>query len=392
MSYAFVVIPFKVTRGAGRNTQVDSEAVPAGDLHEVERLRKEYVTGITNLAKALSDRRRAEGAFATAKDHEAACSMLLTTSSNYICALFALVERFPIVGVMYYYYWSSSVAPEQFMGYDDYRYDAACVYFNLATFLLNLAQYFMSVRANAGNVLALETESYRMLLRAAGYYELVQRITQTIKATPIGVAPFPVFPEVSVALLNLFQNLCLAQAQEIGVTRAVAADKKIEKEQTVRLCHQLLDLYETCKTQAHAVGIQTEVLTKLTTFATVKCDIFRTLLYCHAATCTFNRSPTDGLRLMQDAKQYGTEVQKHYKLAQKGRLPFHMEALLEGCGVTLRRMEERLVKINSMVHHAKPNAATVLLPPPLVLAQCVPVDLPLPIPEAAPPPPPSPSP
>lgn len=379
MSYVFVKIPLKKATVVGRNSQSEVQ-IPPNERKEIEGLRKKCTDQFDNFRKQSDKGAKAlDGFLISPEQRDQFVGELISNSDSYASALITLVGRNAKFGVMNYYSWSSSLCDKQDIAYDDYRYDLMCVYYNVAAVLMNLSQYVLCVRATVGTASSLEKEAYRTLLKAAGYFDLARSLVETIRKEPIGVAPFPVPIDTAVAMLTFLPAVAVAQAQEIGTTRATEADPKSTTDTAARLSNQLTILYQKARAEGSKVYTRCEDFISIATLVSIKGDVFKSLTYSHAASWAFQKNPSEGLWFLDKSKKCLEVVEAYQKALTKGKLQisYKIDLFLQGCCAAVKRNDERLTKINSLVHHAKPAAGSLSLPEPQVLAASAEVRLPV---------------
>lgn len=378
--YSLVHLPVKKASKPGTNNQLDCK-VASGDLKELDALRNNCLAQFEKFRKE-SDSVNALGKFlSTEGDRDKYAATMIDAAEIYANTLITLVQRIPKFGVMRYYTWTSAITEKQEIAYDDYRYELTGVYYNIGAILMDLSQYALCVRATVGSAAAHEKEAYRNLLKAAGYFAICGILTKGIKEQRIGVALEPLPIATAIILPQFLELVALAQAQEIGANRAIFADAKCERDTAARLCHQAYLLYQSAKDLAQGVSTRSTDFLDVSVSVMVKCDICKALAYSYAASYAMHKTPSNGLWLMERANQQANSIEGYKKTRVK--MAFGCEKVIDDCLATIRRDAERIAKINSLVHRAKPLTGTVALPPPQTLAQRAEVRLPATLPPAS---------
>ncbi|EPY28976.1 hypothetical protein STCU_01122 [Strigomonas culicis] len=379
--YVFVTVPFKKTNLPGKNSQIDVGA-PSNEAKDIKNQRCACVELHEKCLKMFAKPAELNNLLASEQDREKYITKFLNTTEEYSAALITLVTKVPTFGVSNYYMWSSSLCEKQEVAYDDYRYELLGLYYNISALLLNMAQYLICVRSTVGTASGYEKEAYRLLLRASGYFDLCRTLASKIKENPIGVATVPFPLDSAIGILTVLSLTSLAQAQEIGVNRAIEADPKQTNETATKLSNKLYELYETTKQATGKVSSKNDQFVVLSTLVTVKCDVYKALVYNNAATWAFNSNPSNGLWFLSMAKKYATLLSEYITLLAKKKikLPSGSEGCIKMSLALINRNEERINKVNSLVHHAKPTEGGVPVPLAQVLAvkpnTSLPVDLP----------------
>lgn len=378
IKYTLPIIPIRQTRKPGVNNQVEVN-VSSSDKKELAKKRDACIDVFEDFRKHLG---RKGNSVDEKLNTSAACEKcikdLVDLVDAYTTFLANLVSKTPQFASLQYYYWSSSLTDKQDMAFDDYRYELLGVYYNVGAVLMNITQYLLSVRVTVGTLSVLEKEAYRALLKASSYFHICADIADNMKEHEIGVAQVPIPLDVDRSVALFLENLALAQAQEIGVSKAFAADPKEVNDTTARLSHQLFVMYEAACAGARAVSTRNEAFVEISTLVVVKCDIFRAIAYQHAASNAFHKNPGAGLSLLIQGQEHARIVEDYLAKSQKGKLklPYNGERFVGLCSSTVKNNTERLNKINSLVYHAKPDATKASLPPVQPLAMRPDITLP----------------
>ncbi|KAK7194507.1 BRO1-like domain containing protein [Novymonas esmeraldas] len=370
LKYVFPTIPVRQTKKPGVNSQIEVD-VSSADKKELAKRRDACIDFFEDFRKHLGRKGNAvDEKLSTSAGCEKYVKDLVDLVDAYTTFLASVVSKTPNFASIQYYYWSSSLTDKQEMAFDDYRYELLGIYYNVGAVLATIAQYLLCVRVTVGTLAILEKDAYRALVKASAYFHMCATITDNMKEHEIGVAQVPIPLDVDKGMSVFLESLVLAQAQEIGVSKAFAADPKEAAETTARLSHQLFLMYEGVCANARSISTRNETFVQISTLVVVKCDIFRALAYQHGASHLFNKSPGAGLTVLSQGLEHARIVEDYFNKSQKGKLklPFNGERFVGLCNVTVKNNAERLNKINSLVHRAKPDAVKASLPPPQPLA------------------------
>ncbi|KPA79742.1 hypothetical protein ABB37_05499 [Leptomonas pyrrhocoris] len=364
VKYIFPTIPIRQTKKPDVNSQVEVD-VSSADKKKLKNEREKCVDFFENVRKHLGRKGNAvDERLNTSDACERFVSELVNLVDTYASSIASVVAKLPQFASWQYYYWSSSLADAQQMAFDDYRYELLGMYYNVGACLMNIAQYLLSVRVTVGSLSVLEKDSYRVLIKAAGYFHICGEIVDNMKSHEIGVAQVPIPLDTAKALQVLLESLALAQAQEIGVSKAFTADSKEAADTTARLSHQLFLMYEAARNNAQRVSTRNEEFIKVSTLIVVKADVFRALAYQHAASHVMTKTPDAALSILAQGQEYAKILEDYLTKSQKGKIkiPYNGERFVELSSATVKNNTERINKINSLVHRAKPAATKVPLP------------------------------
>ncbi|CCW64320.1 unnamed protein product [Phytomonas sp. EM1] len=370
MAYIFVTLPLKDDKGVTQNGQIGVD-IPPSEIKMLEKKRIECLHVFDNAKKQPADSLRLESEFIL---------KMVEYVDLYVSALINMVKLYPSFAVKMYYTWASPLGESQCIAYDDYRYELVAIYYNLAAYFVNMAQH-LSVQANVGSASRYEKDSYRGLLRAAGYFALAHNVLNDMKLQRIGVAEMPFVLDNVIDLFCFLETLSLAQAQEIGTTRSLQADSKQSSDLSTRLCHQLFLLYKQCKEISCRIGSSSKHFLMISTLCEIKIDVFSVLTYNYAASWAFSSSPSNGLWFINRARSGVADLQKRSKSYASMKSFYNCERFLQTCYSTVKRNDERLRKINSLVHRTKMAEGEVPLPLPQVLAVKEKIELPIELPK-----------
>ncbi|CAD2217414.1 hypothetical protein AGDE_10021 [Angomonas deanei] len=327
-------------------------------MKEIKKYRIACVGAFEKARNVIEKRKDINTVFETEKSRETFLNNLITTVEEYSSKIISTVASKKDFGTCFYYTWSSSIFDPQNIGYDDYRYDLMGFYFNVAAAHYGVAQYILCTRATVGTISSFEKEAYHTLLKASGYFGLCEELSKVIKESPIGVAKVPFPMDSAQNSFELLGDICVSQAQEIGVFRAFDADTKCASDTVVRLAHRLVDLYENAKATASKISSRNPAFISLTTVLTFKKDLYEAHLYNFAATWAFQKSPANGMYFLGEAKKRVELLEEYNKLLGKGKLklPQGGAESLQNTIAEIKRNDERLSKVNSMVHRASPTS------------------------------------
>ncbi|GET89323.1 hypothetical protein, conserved [Leishmania tarentolae] len=368
--YALPIIPVRQTKKPGVNSQVEVD-LSSFDKKDIAKKRDACIDFFEDFRKHLGRKGSSvDDKLSTSGGCEKYVKDLVDLVDAYAMSLVNIVSKTSKVASLHYYYWSSSLTEKQEMAFDDYRYELLGLYYNVGAILMNIAQYLLCVRVTVGTVSLLEKDAYRVLIKASVYFHFCADIVDNMKKHEIGVAQVSVPLDVDRGIAVFLESLTLAQAQEIGVSKAFNADPEEKTETTARLSHQLFLMYETVCANVRTVNTRNETLVQISTLATVKRDIFHALAYQHAASHLFNKNPGAGVNLLSQGVKYTRIVEDYFIKSQKGtlKLPFNSTRFVGMCNAAVMNNTERLNKINSLVHRAKPDTTKASLLPPQPLA------------------------
>lgn len=370
LRYVFPTIPVRQTKKPDVNAQVEVD-VPSADKKNLKNQRENCVDFFENVRKHLGPKGNSvDERLNTSDACEKFVGELVDLVNTYASSLGAMVAKLPQYASLQYYYWSSSLADKQQMAFDDYRYELLGMYYNVGAILMNIAQYLLCVRVTVGTLSILEKDAYRVLVKAAGYFHICSEIVDNMKDHEIGVAQVPIPLDTAKAMATFLESLALAQAQEVGVSKAFTADPKEATDTTARLSHQLYLLYETARNNAQSISTRNEDFINVSTLVVVKADVFRALAYQHAASHMMTKSPGAALTLLAQGQEYAKIVEDYFNKSQKGKIkiPYNGERFVGLSFATVKNNTERINKINSLVHRAKPDPVKAPLPPAQPLA------------------------
>ncbi|CCW71009.1 unnamed protein product [Phytomonas sp. Hart1] len=373
MTYIFVTLPLMEAKKVTQNCQIGVD-ISSSKINMLEKKRNECLQIFNNMNKKTEDSLIFESTF-TLK--------MVEYADSYVANLVNIVKLFPSFAVKKYYTWSSPLGENQCIPYDDYRYELIAIYYNIAAHFVNVAHHFLCVKSKVGNISSLEKNSYHVLLKAAGYFSLVKNVVDNIKFQPIGVAEMPFKPDDVIALFSFLETLSLAQAQEIGTTRSNNVGPKQTSDLTTKLCHQLFLFYKECNEISNSVKSCSKNFSNMSALCQLKSDVFLSLMYNYAASWAFTSSPSNALHFMNRANIEVAKIQKHAKVNKKLRSIYSCEKILENCYSTIKRNDERLRKINSLVHRVKMTEGEIQPPIPQVLAVKEKIELPIELPTPA---------
>lgn len=368
--YVFPTVPIRQTKKPGTNTQIDLE-LPSAEKKALERNREACVRLFEEFGKYLKGKSSSIAEkMSSQESREKYMVELVGSADEYSSLLSTIVTKVPKYAGLRFYQWSSSLCDEQDIAFDDYRYELLGIYYNVAAIFMNIAQYLLCVRAHIGAIAPLEKDAYRALLKASAYFHICYTVVQKMKDEPVGVAELPVPLDIAQGCLTFLGDLSLAQAQEIGVSKAAASDPKGTSDTAARLCHQMLLMYITANSSGKAVTTNNEAFNSIITLVEIKCEVFRALAYHYAASSAFTNSPAEGVALLAKANQVSVILEDYNKRIQKNKMkvPFKGDILVTECFVQIHRSSERINKINSMVHRAQPKPGIPQLPAPQLLA------------------------
>ncbi|CBZ27790.1 conserved hypothetical protein [Leishmania mexicana MHOM/GT/2001/U1103] len=370
LKYALPIIPVRRTEKPGVNSQVEVE-LSSTEKRDIDKKRDACIDFFEDFRKHLGQKGSSvDDKLSTSAGCEKYVKDLVDLIDAYTVALANTASKTPKFASLRYYYWSSSLTDKQEMAFDDYRYELLGVYYNVGAILMNIAQYLLCVRVTVGTLSFLEKDAYRALIKASAYFHFCADIVDNMKKHEIGVAQVSVPLDVDKGMAVFLESLALAQAQEIGVSKALNADPKESTETTARLSHQLFLMYETVCANARTVNTRNEGFVEISTLVVVKRDIFHALAFQHAASHLFNKNPGAGVTLLSQGMEHARIVEDYFTQSQKGKLklPFNGTRFVGLCNTTVSNNTERLNKINSLVHRAKPDVTKASLPPPQPLA------------------------
>jgi hypothetical protein len=376
--YIFPTIPVRQTKKPDVNSQVEVD-VSSVDKKKLKEERANCVDFFENVRKQLGCKGNSVGErLSTSGACEKFVSELVGLVDKYASSLAGVVAKLPQYASLLYYYWSSSLADKQQMAFDDYRYELLGMYYNVAAILMNVAQYLLCVRVTVGTLSVLEKDAYRIFLKASFYFHICGEIVDNMRDHEIGVAQAPIPLDTAKAMTTFLESLALAQAQEIGVSKALAVDPKEVTDTTARLSHQLLLMYETARSNARSISTRNEEFVNVSTLVVVKTDVFRALAYQHAASHAMTKNPSAALALLAQGQEYSKILEDYLTKAQKGKvkIPYNGERFVGVSFATVKNNAERISKINSMVHRAKPDTVKTPLPAPQPLATRPDISLP----------------
>ncbi|KPI86675.1 hypothetical protein ABL78_4290 [Leptomonas seymouri] len=364
IKYVFPTIPVRQTRKPDVNSQVEVD-VPSADKKKLKSEREKCVDFFENVRKHLGRRGNSvDERLNTSEACEKFVSELVGLVDTYTSSLAGVVAKVPQFANLQYYYWSSSLADKQQMAFDDYRSEILGMYYNVGAILMNIAQYLLCVRVTVGTLSVLEKDAYRVLTKASGYFHICGEIIDSMKNHEIGFAQVPIPLGTAKAIATFLESLALAQAQEIGVSKAFTADPKESTDMTARLSHQLFLMYETARNNAQSISSRNEEFISVSTLVVVKTDVFRALAYQHAASHVMTKNPSAGLNILAQGQEYTKILEDYYTKSQKGKIkvPYNGERFVGLSVITIKNNTERINRINSLVHRAKQDATKACLP------------------------------
>nr|CCM16262.1 hypothetical protein, conserved [Leishmania guyanensis] len=370
LKYVLPIIPVRQTEKPGVNSQVEVD-LSSSDKKAVGKERDACIKLFDDFYKHLVRKENSvDDKLSTSAGCEKYVKDLVDSIDEYTSFLANIVSKTPKFASLQYFYWSSPLTDKQEMAFDDYRYELLGVYYNVGAILMNIAQYLLCVRVTVGTLSFLEKDAYRALIKASAYFHFCANIADNMKEHEIGVAQVSIPLDVEKEMAIFLESLALAQAQEIGVSKAFSADPKENTETTARLSHQLFLMYEAVCTNARTINTRSKAFVDISTLSILKRDIFHALAYQHAASHLFNKNPGSGLSLLNQGLERATIVEDYLTKSQKGKLklPFNAERFVGLCTKNITNNTERLNKINSLVHRAQPDSTKAPLPPPQPLA------------------------
>ncbi|KAH9599494.1 BRO1 domain [Trypanosoma melophagium] len=384
MAFRFITLPLKKSMPPKENSNVDLKGIPSDVKKGIWAKRNFCTSQFESFYNAFEKGGKyMNSSWQTAEGREKMMTNLVDAVNNYATEVATILYKFPVFAYGYYYSWSSSLGDKQYIAFDDFRYDLQCMFFNIAVVFMNITEKLLCWDKTPGNASALEKEGYRYLLQAAGFFDLVKEMREDVKAYCVGITKLDPPEEVTTSFLEFCYFIVLAQAQEIGTTKAVENELNGGKILVAKLSHQVLKLYEEAKNIADSrITCNHEIYLKVLRLVQVKIDVFRALTFSHAASSVFDSSPSEGMWFVSQLDKLIKIVNSHrdHSIIKRRKIPFRGDDLIQGCCTIVQRNCERCTRINSMVHRAKTAEGPLSLPPPMVLAQKKPIKLPVPFP------------
>ena len=296
---------------------------------------------------------------------------------NYLKWLVKLVadgHRFDL-----YCYWSESLCPKTNHAFNDLYYDAANVMWNLACVELNHANHILTFGVNANNLDAVEKQAYAALCLAAGRYKLAREMVAQVSVTGTdGSNNNTLLSDCTPDFFDMMEKLALAQAQEIGASKAARKDdgteRKVKDNLVAKLTHQVYNLYyEASCIGSRKVTCPTEKFSKFLLFLDIKCAVYEGLTCAYAASATYDDSAENGLWLVQKSTELFAPCRG---LIERGKFDHFISNFIDSAERTQYRIQDRIESMNRLVVRAKPATSKVTYPPAQVLARAKEVTLP----------------
>ncbi|KEG13247.1 putative replication factor A, 51kDa subunit [Trypanosoma grayi] len=373
MAFRFITIPLKKPAAPGANSDVDLKSSPSDLKTDLQTKRSSCISKLEDMRVAFEKGGKyMDNRWRTAEGREGLINDVVGAVSLYTTELAAALYKYPVFAYGYFYCWNSPLVNEDRVFFDDFRYDLQCMYFNIAAILMNISEYLLCSQEAIGNASVIEKECYHFLLQAAGYFMLVKDIADDMKSYFVGTTKLAPPEDLTPVFLDFFHLIALAQAQEIGTTKAVENEVKGGKVLVAKLSHQVFKLYDEARISAEKkIKSCAKGYIDVLTLVRIKADVFRALTYCHTASSVFDSDPSEGLWFVSQSDVLAKIVLNHRDQARtkKKKIPFRGDDLIQCCYDIVRRNSERCTKINSLVYRAKAANGPLSLPPPAVLAQ-----------------------
>lgn len=286
--------------------------------------------------------------------------------------------KHPVFATAYHYHWDSSLLEDVDILFDDFRYDLQCMYYNIAALIMNMVQYIISSQTHLGTAVQIEKESYRLLLQAAGYFSLLNEMAKDVKAYLVGDPKLSRPQDIQSGFLECFKLIALAQAQEIGMKKAIENEATGVKGMVTKLSHQIFLWYQEALDVAQkSITSTKDGYVDIVLFLQLKIDIFKALTFSYAGNDAFDTNCGEGLWFFSQSENFFKNVDNACdRIRAKKKIPFSGKDLIKKYADIVRRNSERCTRINSLVHRAKTAEGPVSLPLPYVLAHLKEVDLP----------------
>ncbi|ORC89594.1 putative replication factor A, 51kDa subunit [Trypanosoma theileri] len=381
MAFRFITLPLKRPMPPKENSNVDLKSIPSDVIKGIQTKRTMCTSQFELFCNVFEKGgKNLNSSWNTSEGREKMISNLVDAVNLYATEVATVLYKFPVFAYGYYYSWSSSLGSKQYIAFDDFRYDLQCMFFNVAVILMNITEKLLCWDMTPSNASALEKEGYRYLLQAAGFFDLVKEMREDVRVFSVGITKLDPPEEMTINFLEFCYFIALAQAQEIGTTKAVENDLKGDKALVAKLSHQVLKLYEEAKNVAESrITCSQEIYFNILKLVQVKVDVFRALTFSHAVSTVFESNPSEGMWFVSQFDKLIKIVVNHRDQARikKRKIPFRGDDIIQGCCTIVQRNQERWTRINSMVHRAKTATGPISLPPPMVLAQKKEMKLPL---------------
>lgn len=384
--YVFHTVPLKKAIKPGTSTSVKApENCTPADLATLETLRADVSVFMDRVREAF-EKNNLKAVAGTEPLREDLVKTALTKVDAYVSHLFALVTTHHEVGVMFFYFWGSSVTERMNHAFDDYRYETLNIYFNVAVLYHTLAAYVLQQPAGAPVTEGMEKEAYAFLCYAAAYMQLALQLATEVAATPIGVSRNAMIEDSKPAFLECMVNMFLADAQIIGMVKAARNELNKNKEIVPKLTHRAFQLSQRAAEIANKqLNSSSPAFRDMLVFLKVRASVLDALVHAQTAPCRFDASPGEALWFSHRAGELAAEVQR---LKPRGDENRRVTEWAHAQGKVIDGIVDRIRQINSLVTREKAADGPFTLPAAQELARPKLVTFPRPLPASAAPPPP----
>ncbi len=278
-----------------------------------------------------------------------------------------------------YCYWGESLCPKTNHAFNDLHYDMANVLWNLACVDMGHANYIVTHNVTTNNLEAVEKEAYSILCTAAGRYALARELVSSVSTKGTDGNDNYLLADITPDFLSMLEKIALAQAQEIGASKAHRRDDGVEKKSakdglTAKLTHQVFKLYqEAAQLATRKIACPTEKFNKLIIFLEMKAAVYESLTYAYTASSLYDEKPEDALWCLRRSTELLSPVHARIEKADFDRFVYNF---MQGAERTQFHIQDKIDSMNRLVVRAKPADGPITLQPPQVLARAKEVKLP----------------
>lgn len=328
--------------------------------------------------------------FATTAMREAALTELETESTAYVRYLIELVSTHKALAGHYFYFWGTAFTDKQNRAFDDYRYEVACVYYNLGALYANVARYVARPSVSPNTVELAAKESYGLLCKAAGFLHLAKQCMEHMSGTPTMTSKEEMIEDAKCSFLDVLINTVLGEAQEMGLLKALTGSSFGENwkksplppklaQRTFQLFDAAADQFQNKVAPGSYRDAQSRgsILAKELQLKKVAAQA-QALLY--QASCRFEEEPKEGLWFLGQHRAVAAQVLQLTAKTLSGPQFSDGRDWIAVLERTWRNDADRIEKLNSLVTRAKAGEGPYEMAPPQELARPrANVTLPLPL-------------
>ena len=367
--YLFISIPVKTTVLPGHKSNIQLRAPPPL-LQTVANARTTLRLFFLKHRDAV-DRGQYDAAFGTEQHRTSIVQELGQAISIYQSLVLGVVAADPLFQHCRYYYWSESLSSKNNLAVDDTNYDLANVHYNAAAIYMELSKYLVS-KCNEHNVDAMEKEAYGYLCNAAGHYQtalgLIQKMASSDSSSAL-IKHDELYEDIKIGFLTMMLKVALAQAQEIGASKAFHNPDNKGKEIISSLSRTAADLYQEALTAAtKQVMLDTGSFVNFKHVVHLKGKMFSCLAYSHASASRFDKQPKEGLYFLFQSQLLLKECSEFMGKNKKG-MPPDVSHFFQACSSTVQSNTHRIEQLNNLVVREKAAEGPVDLPRAVVLAK-----------------------